>query len=996
MKAVRVLLVGVGILAVLVLIALGLALNSSVQTWAARKALASQPALHATIGTVDAGFSSVALRDVHLESNGAVLTLPSLQLEMPLPAAGLSKRVTVRRLVAKGWTLDVTHAVKLAATLAPLFEHALAVAPGRSDFSLLSSAYAADAKAAVFRGIFADLQLPVDLAVDGVELDGEVILPPLPGSETARLRVTLSGGGLAAGREGSFIVDLAGAKSSGGALTLHGTLAAAMDTPRTFNRFGAKIAAEASGKDLPAGVKLNIDAVASRAASGESYSVLLSGEQKQLAALKADLTASTSQIVGTWKLDVRDGDLTPFAMGRALPVFTAVGEGSFETTTAIESIHATGHLAASADQLNRVREELAAMGAMNLTADFDVLHHGDSLRVEKLDATLAGAAPVLRVNALQSFEFNLKTAALQVADPARDLVGLSLAGVPLAWARPFLGDLAITGGDVRGEFVASAREGGLALRPKAPLTLSKVSVTRAGTPLLRDVDLSLAAAADYTPQGWQLQLTEVKAAHAGTTLLTLNGKAGQLAGADKAVKITGQWSANLAALMSQPVVASQLQITAGAAEGDFAGSMDGTKSIETKLSLSKLAVATGEKIPAITFQLRADVAADGKITFKAPLLFDQAGRKSDLLVAGTLTPGATSSTIDARITGDQVITEDVQVLLVLLPSEPSTPAPTKTTSPDSVALWSAVNGQATLALKKVVYGGTFEVTDVNGTLRLDPEALKLEGVRAMFGPESDLKLGSTVKFDAKVKDRYAVEGNLAVNNFDTAPAFRALDPTKSPTIESRVTLTTHFTGAGPNLNEAAERMRGDVQVTGKSGVFRALSADLSNQVQKTQSTVAAIGGLIGGLTGKKEYSDYANKTQILSDIAKALAEIPFDQLNVTAMRGDDLNLVLKDFTLISPEVRLTGGGDIKHVEGTALLQQPLSVQLNLGARGKLADLLKRAGLLEAKQDNLGYAAFITPIKVAGTLAKTDTSELKKTLLNSALEKSGLLDSLLGK
>lgn len=998
MKVVRVLLIGVGILAVLVLIALGVALNSSVQTWAARRALASQPQMKASVGAVSAGFKTIDLHDLRYEADGAVLTLPSLHVEVPLMSAGLSKDVAVRRLVAKGWTLDLTHAVKLADTVRPLFERSLAAAtaPQPQAFSFLPSAYAAPA-AAVFRGVFADLLLPVALSVDGVELDGEIVLPPLPGNENARVRLTLTGGGLSAGQEGRFVLDLAGAKSNGGAVTLHGVLTAAMDTPRTFNRLGAKFGAEASGAQLPAGVTLNVDLSAARVASGESYSLLLSGPAKQLAALKADLVASTSQIAGTWKLDLRDTDLAPFAIGHQLPTFTAAGEGSFETTTAVESVHASGRLVASADQLQRIRPELAAVGQMNLNAEFDVLHHGESLRVEKLDASLAGASPVASVRALQSFEFNLGTGALQVADPARDLVGLTLSGVPLSWARPLLGDLAVSGGDVRGEFAVSARDGGLTVRAKSPLTIAKLSVAQAGTPLVRDVDVSLTASADYTPQGWQVEATELKAQQGAVSLLTLNAKAGQLVGADKAIKLAGRWSANLAALTAQPVVGAQLRVTAGTATGDFTGSLDGATSVETKLALEKIAVPTGQKIPAINLQLRADVAADGKITFKAPLLFDQAGRKSDLLVVGTLTPGATTTAIEANISGDQVVVEDVQVLLALLPDAAAAPAqapaPTaaKPKTPDTAAFWSAVTGQASLALKKVIYGASFEVTDVAGTLRLDPAALKLEGVRAMFGPESDLKLSSAVTFDAKAKERYAVDSNLAVNNFDTAAAFRALDPTKSPTVESRVTLTTHLTGAGVSLAEAAERARGDVQVNGKSGVFRALSADVSDRIQKTQSAVAVIGGLVGG-----KYADLANKSQILSDIAKALAEIPFDQLNVTVTRGDDLTLVLKDFTLISPEVRLTGGGQIKHVEGTPLLQQPLSVQLNLGARGKLADALKRARLLESTQDNLGYAAFIAPIKVGGTLAKTDTTDLRNTLVNSALEKSGLLDSLLGK
>jgi hypothetical protein len=205
-----------------------------------------------------------------------------------------------------------------------------------------------------------------------------------------------------------------------------------------------------------------------------------------------------------------------------------------------------------------------------------------------------------------------------------------------------------------------------------------------------------------------------------------------------------------------------------------------------------------------------------------------------------------------------------------------------------------------------------------------------------------------------------------------------------------------MTGNGSTLADAIQAAHGDLQVTGKSGVFRALSADLTDRVQKTQSTVETIGGILGAVTGSEKYTDMANKSQILTEISSALAEIPFDQMVATAVRDEKLNIVLKDFTVISPEVRLTGGGEIRHVEGVAILAQPLNLRLNLGARGRFAGLLKRAGLLDSTQDSLGYTGFLQPIKIGGTLAATDTSELRSALLNSALERSGLLDGILGK
>ena len=39
---------------------------------------------------------------MRVESRGAVLTVPSLEADLPLVSAGLSKRVLVTRLMAKG------------------------------------------------------------------------------------------------------------------------------------------------------------------------------------------------------------------------------------------------------------------------------------------------------------------------------------------------------------------------------------------------------------------------------------------------------------------------------------------------------------------------------------------------------------------------------------------------------------------------------------------------------------------------------------------------------------------------------------------------------------------------------------------------------------------------------------------------------------------------------------------------------------------------------
>jgi len=115
-------------------------------------------------------------------------------------------------------------------------------------------------------------------------------------------------------------------------------------------------------------VKLATEFSAARAASGEDYTLTLATDTKQLIAVSANFPPTARQLAGTWKLDVRDADLAPFTLGRALPPFTADGEGKFEVDPATIEIHATGKLAAAAENLTAIRPTLTALGALKFNA----------------------------------------------------------------------------------------------------------------------------------------------------------------------------------------------------------------------------------------------------------------------------------------------------------------------------------------------------------------------------------------------------------------------------------------------------------------------------------------------------------------------------------------------------------------------------------------------------------------------------------------------------
>jgi hypothetical protein len=589
-----------------------------------------------------------------------------------------------------------------------------------------------------------------------------------------------------------------------------------------------------------------------------------------------------------------------------------------------------------------------------------------------------------------------------VADPAKDLVHLTLDGVPLAWAQPFLPGFSFAGSDVQGEFVASARNGGFALRPRAPLVVTGLSLSQAGRPLVKSVDVTLSAGADYSPQGWQADVGEFTVRNGPATLFTANVRAGRLTGRDQPVKAQGQWRADLPALLAQPAAQGLAQLAGGSAQGDFTASVDAKKEIYAKFTLRDLTVTPATPtLPIVSATIRADLEPDGTITLQAPLSFENSAkqRTSDLVLAGKVKRGKDVLTVDASVTSQFIAVEDLQIFAGALATKSAdkvaaVPPPAVPAKPATVPAWSGVAGQVTLALKKIVYNEQLTVSDIGGTVKIDGGALKLEVSHAGLDQGGSLKFDGRVSFAPKQAEPYALEATSVVKDFDAARLFRALDPGKAPTVEGKFKLDSQLTARGVNLPALAGSLQGKTEVSSSGGIFRALRADLADKVQKSQSTVAVIGGLLGAVTGKEKLTDYANRTQIVTDIAQTLAEIPYDQLSLAVTRDPQLNLRLQDFSLISPQVRLGGTGEIRAVAGTDLAKQPLDLRLQLGARGHLADLMNRASLLDGKKDDLGYVGFTVPVHVGGTLSNPDTSELKAALVKAAA--GSLLNSLLGK
>jgi hypothetical protein len=983
MRAKRTLTIAFSLLVGALALAIAAAVFPPVQTWAVRRVLASAAGPGASLKSASVGWGRISLEGLRIGADGATLVVPSADMRVGVISACLGGRINITGLVAKGWTLDLARPPRAAP------------AADASGLPAGSAPWVRQAAGAAY----AAFNAPARLSLAGVDLEGTVVLPDGDGRPVGRALVVVAGGGLAPGRAGRFEFNLAasldGADAPVSSLRLRGALEASMDGSGMFTRADLGMAASASGRQFPNGIGLSGEASASRSGRDVAYSFTLERGAEEVASLDARSAGNPTRIAGSWRLNLRDTDLAPFALGRALPAFDASGQGRFEVDASSGDVHAVGKFNASADRLGVIAPGLAALGGIVFAADFDMARTGGSLRVDRLEARLSGAAPVASVLALQPFEFNAASGELKVARPSGDLVGISVNGIPLSWLKGLLPGIDASGGDFRGEFAMRAENGRLALRTREPLAAAGVSLSRGGRPIFTGLDISAFVLADYAPNGWQVQLAPLSVRSDGVGMLSLDARLGRLAGAGEPVKAEGSWGVSLPALMAQPAASGFIGLGRGEASGSFTASLGASCGLRVKVALDDLvpAAAGAAALPSARSDASVDFDPAGRATFVIPLHLSYPARTADVVLSGTLSSDDRGAVVDAELSGGRVSVDDLSVVAALCGSRPLAEGPAAPSGAPARAFWPARRGRVSVRIDSLAFP-RFSLGDVRGSLSVEPGSIELEGGSARFGDDCRARVSGKVVFVPAVQKPYSLRATVAVSGLESGPLLRAINPEAPPPVEGRFDLTGELTSGGAGVRDLVDGLQGQCRLSSGSGSFRALRTGAIEPLRQNQSKIADALDSVTSLFGKKtdKYFD------AVVDSANALSEIHYDQMSVLVSRGADLDLHFTEVSLIAPEEHITGSGTVAHVDGVPIDDAPLSVDLVLGVRGRLETLMGIVGMLkEGGQDDLGYSPLYQPIHLGGTLRAVDQSQWRDMLVRAPLRRAGgLFDKLLGR
>jgi hypothetical protein len=634
--------------------------------------------------------------------------------------------------------------------------------------------------------------------------------------------------------------------------------------------------------------------------------------------------------------------------------------------------------------------------------DFKFALRGDELEIFPGRTQLRQGPDNLLFNAtiLQPFTLAISSRNLRPRDATQPVARVEFGRLPL-------GLLALTqpgdtlGGTVRqGVFELGVQGGSTTFTATTPLQLADVSLTQGRNVALTDLGIEARPVFEYAgPESWKFQTGELVVRNrAKAVVVSLKAEAGQATG--QGTQASATFTLEVPALAGQPLFAGAQIVSAGRASGEIRAAAQGAQSqVEARVTLNGLvATEDGRTLPVANVAFRGLTRGNGTISLEAPVLLDNSGRRSDLKFALELSPLGPGYSIDGHLTGQQVELEDLLgVLGVFLGSAaPSNadkqPVVTASVAPDTVSAWSRFSGQLALDIKSVTRGQDWAMSGLTGSVAIEPARVALQKLEASFSASSRLAAKMELRFNGGAMP-YRLTGDYSLNDFDTGKFFKALEPGRPPTVEGLFTVTGKLSGNGETPARAVERVQGDFQFTSRQGVFRGLQRT-SNKLSRTSKAVELGASVLGSIFGAEKVTRTAEKVAgqayFVDQLAQSLAEFNYDLLSVHLTRDEMLDMTLEDISLVSPEIRLSGRGDVSYVTGKSLLEQPLNASLAFAARGKTEQLLEKLNALDGTKDELGYARTKAPVTLAGTLARPDPTAFFTRIATAKL--SELLES----
>ncbi|MEN8830183.1 MAG: hypothetical protein ACN4GF_08115 [Lentimonas sp.] len=636
--------------------------------------------------------------------------------------------------------------------------------------------------------------------------------------------------------------------------------------------------------------------------------------------------------------------------------------------------------------------KMASMGALKLNGSVQA-------KVDGVVMMLSDAGIQLSANGAEVVTLDLKKA-LSLGGKQNlsgELLEIRLVQLPLTWIGPWLPQgMSLTGAPLSAQInMQGLADGAMEVTSLAPLRIGPISVKKAELYFLEEativIDPIIRVNADRSIS-YELKTFQLLDRYGEVMNGQVSGKVKQVemgdnpfAGQQADVKL----NIGLQELFQQPLLKDKASILGGTlalslkvdGEDEYSltaqGAIHGLRPRSEPGSIKDYRFATQLKA------IQPDVWGLG-LNFES----GSADRpNTSLQVSGQANATATPLTFEVDVKGAQIHQADLDVLAAAFTpndsttrTSPTLSTSTQSTSRPSVASsssvpasshtpppWSALDGKATIQLDRVLLASGQIIRNVGAQALISQPLLQVSGVTAQLS-EGSLSGAGEVRYQDSSVNAYSLLADFGFQKID--PAFFSKKHSGSFPVTGLFDGQFKFTGAGPSLEEAGENSVGDLTITGREGVVTAFELDNRSQLGL---------GIVGILGQQFDRPGVA----ALAETVPYFKDIRFDNFTLKMTRGADRKVMVPQLRFEGRSLLIDGSGFIAASSFKEILNQPLQLGLELGAKGRLTNYLETLQLLQLAVSEDGFRRWTKSVNITGTLGEPNAEEILSLLKSAA-------------
>jgi len=623
---------------------------------------------------------------------------------------------------------------------------------------------------------------------------------------------------------------------------------------------------------------------------------------------------------------------------------------------------------------------------------------------------------LLALEAPQPFLLGLSDSGFVTAATTAPL-RLTTGEIPLAWLKPWTGIFSVEGKLHPSEFALTVQMTKFLLRPVQPLHVSEFVLRRRNREFASDAELTLYPGLDLTlacqplPKfqlGYTgtLQVSDTTLAVGGVPAVDLDAAIGFIGDEKRALPGSVTLTARLdfAALSKIRALAYRGCPPGGTLVTRIDGDVFGDHPLEWWARLEGVPSADGKRtlpacelsahghvtLPDNIFEAGVELRLDTKpiatdVTFAASLRLDGSEVKTGSTLRSRFFDAAEALALAQAFLPKRSAAAVARAKAREAQAAAAAPAPALDADGKPVyprgegPLWGGLRGFFDLELGAVEFA-PYRIEHLRGRLDVDDRALTLSELSGeMFSGR--WSGNAHIAYDPKnpVAD-HALAAEFQIEQFDSAKVVQAVFPNEKAMLGARIDLHAGMYSRGNAPIELIDRAAADFRLEGSHGVMR-----LRVPNQDSLATAALFGGTFL----------LSPELRAVGRLLRQFDEMPVDRVLIVGERKTDGEIDLREFRVDSPQVQLMANGRIPAGE-QPLLQRPLELSVDLGAKDDVAIILHGMKLIEPTAGAGGYRALKDKFALGGKVGAPDTQPLYDLLARAVVGSEGTWGMLMRK